>query len=80
MALFSYMAYRNRGCVQGARYCAPTGAGQGFVFRCRDSYREDAMQRNGGRFFFIATYCTLLCAMVADCTNGLGGCRNFAVR
>ena len=59
MALFSYMAYRKRGCVQGARYCAPTGAGQ-FLLQ------------------LIALYCTLLRAMVADCTNGLGGCRIFA--
>ena len=56
MAWVTQMAYRKRGCVQGARYCAPTGAGQ----------------------FFIALYCTLLRAMVADCTNGLGGCRIFA--
>ena len=31
MAWVTQMAYPKRGCVQGARYCAPTGAGQFFI-------------------------------------------------
>ena len=44
MAWVTQMAYRKRGCVQGARYCAPTGAGQ--FFYCN-------------LLHFIAPYCAL---------------------
>ena len=68
MAWVTQMAYRKRGWFQGARYCAPTR----YEMLCNE------MEEDSFLLQLIALYCTLLRAMVADCTNGLGGCRIFA--